>query len=44
MPHADIFIPIIKGMDRHEKLLDRVSEFYFARERMEEAKKLFYLK
>jgi hypothetical protein len=30
-------------MDKHEKLLDRVSELYLRREREEEAKKLFYL-
>ena len=30
-------------MDKHEKLLDWVSELYFRQERKKEAKKLFYL-
>ena len=31
-------------MDEYEKLLNRVSDLYFRRERKEEAKKLFYLR
>ncbi len=30
--------------DKHEKLLDRISELYLLRERKEEAKKQFQLK
>jgi hypothetical protein len=36
-------MPTLIIMDKHEKLLDRVSEEYFRKERMEETKKLFYL-
>ena len=31
-------------MDNDEKLLDKISEEYFRRERMEEAKRLYHLK
>lgn len=42
MPHVDILLFLsLMGMDRHEKLLDRVSELYFRRERKEGAKKQF---